>query len=89
MAATIFGYIGNCVTFAHAFKFGIMTCQTGIGIAIAIAAELGFSCSLFMVAHSLTYFGLAAWYYAKHNSFELESVSICGFTRYTYVGRVY
>lgn len=88
MAATVFGYAGSCATFGKAMVSGIVTCQTGIGILIAIGAEIGLAYSLFMSIHSLVNFGLAALYYVKYNAFEMESETTCGLTTYTYVGRV-
>lgn len=87
MAAVVLGYAGTVASLARVLTGGLVASGTGIGCVVALAATLGLSASLALCAYNSVCLGMAAYYYVKYKAFKVNSVSSCGYTIYTYVGK--
>ena len=88
MAACAFGWGVTTAKLGGILAGGALTCETGIGLVVAVAAALGFSASLSLTTLNAVCFALALEYYIKDNGFKADSFSVFHLTTYYSVSRL-
>ena len=87
MASVVLGYAGTSFSLAKVLTGGLISSGTGVGCVVALAAALGLSAALSLTVYNSICLGLATYYYVKYKAFNVKSVSVFGYTMYTYVGK--